>query len=634
MDQIGYDALFEEIETYWGRFFARDLEEAEREWRARREAAEVARQRLIQDQQKKVDLEEAIHSKRGEQARCQQRRQTHAQRMEENSNHLAVAERQVEDARLQVRRAEEEVTYAKRRCLDLESSPPVQSSNYEAELEAHHEYVSVLDDKIEELQSRLKHVVTSTGAGTDAAAHVQRLEELIDEVQLKRDLEKPPIEDRAYQQRLEQFEKSLADARDEYASARVTRDEAVEGLESALAKLSNYKHYREELALEPERDRRAERLAREQELELVAQIKSLQITFTAQEGRLIQQESDAFQKLQQVKQTVEQQIENTAKRLTESSISRSGVLAEIETLTSKRDTARKLWKKAILVVEERIRVGVSPNLPALRRELNTAEQQILKTQNKIKKKFDQLELSAEEEHTLRESFTREQEIVLDSGKQITYRQEVSKTEGVLYVLVGILFVVGAPPLLKAIYAPESDWVWAGTLSTIFGVLLGLIAISVIIVARMRCRPTYTVTRSVRPDGSIDFNDTGHKYRNYERALKHRELQRSLKKWETETQRARQSYEEAFKRGDKKVTEWLPSDYLRNPILSDDSLAPIVKDLRGELVAASVGNSQWPVIDLQPFKARYKPDAKGYDDVWDTWSARLQEQGLEAFLPQL
>lgn len=632
MRALSHETLVQDIEKYWEEFFAKEIAEAESECQRRREDADIARQRLERDQQKKDDLEQQIRWKVGEQTRCQQRRRTHSERVQENMRQLADTERQVEDALLRVNRAEDEVTYTRRRCTDLESSAPIETSNYEAELEAYNEYISILDNKIEELEAQLKRVEKSADDGPSKSADVQRLTHLIEEVQLKRDLEKRPREDRAFLEQRERFEKTLADARNDYAAACTARDQAKSELDDVRSDLDYYQDQAGELASEPERDAEVEKRAEEDELELRALLDSIQLTLTSEEQQLLRAEEAAMRHLQTVKATVGERVKSSVARLDQSAMSRNGHLSELETLTGERELARGLWDRAVQQEEARILLEVSPNLPSLREDLESAERELKAVRTNITNQFDNFELSSDEERILTETFTPDQEDVLDHGGELTYYLETSITEKLLYAFTAVVLILGAPIVLKNVYAPDSDWVWAGRLSIIFGVVLGFIGTLSLIAFRESKRPIQTVSRSASKDGFTRFRDSGGKYKPYKLALKHRELKLRYDELETHTSRLRQSYGAAQQRGNEKLAEWLPADALGYPILSDEELAPVVDDLRGRIVAASVDPGQWPVADLRPMQARYKPNVKGYDDVWDTWSAMLEQERLTAFLP--
>lgn len=623
MIKISSDVIRRDLESYWRADYANALDEKQRLLSLLNDAAQPGRDRVAAEAAAKSELEALMQRQYGIRAGCRNRAKTYAQRCEENRRRIVEVERELAEAQRQEQRLIDEEVYSRRRVQELEDSPPVDTSNYQGRLEEYRGQLERLDNEIELVERDYKKAQRALEGDETSTQRVEYLARTLEDLQRQRRIKEEPPKNYEYLEQKRDYDTRLESAKEHLRAAEEDRQTATQYVSRLREDLTVYEDAADRLASEPQEDAEKAQAATERLRELEDELQSLQLEMTPDELELVRREAAAERDLTELNVEVERRVEDSFQRFLQGPVGRSGDVEELAVLTARRDEANSLWRAEMEHTRELIEHEEVPDLRQLTAKREAAWRAVTEKENELRSTYGNVELTGDEHRAL-DLLPAEHWKKLSSGEAIEY-EELSDWR------MGIGCVLG-PALAAAVAAGISSALDAGTGERFFLFLLAVLpSYALMTIAMVALAPKKQLRPVPRADGRIDVVDTGKKYTEAVVAINHRNETEVLRERKAAAKKLDALWSEKSEAATEHFDRVLPAEVRPSPLSESRALDDAVEDLRGSLLAATLGHEPWPVLDLTPLKAQRHSDSPAYDAAWNRWVGQLREKGLAAFV---
>lgn len=618
MRKISTDLLFKDIEdtirqrnsTFLAEREA-SVEEATR--RADQVRAELQSQRkLMEEVEERIELQSEIL------AACERRRETLEERRNSAVQEYHRAQERLKSAQESFSAVRSESARLAQRYDALALSAPRDDSNYDAHLKAYEQQVENLDNEIDRLMQEIKtlKLKNDNAATSDVinALYLQASKLRGDKAALS-----VPVEDTSTKKARARHFKHMEDVRAELVSLEKHERDCQDAENQARSELIEAENKIRDLQNEPERDRLAEKAAKVEIGELRKELESIPLPPMAAVMTAKLDEERASAALEAAEAEVAAESDEAKARFGSSALVTGGEWESFSQLTTKRPEAEKLWSQSVNEELEQIKTEVAPTLDRAKERAEALRQ----THGEVKISEHHY-LTPEEEHVLTTTFTPEQRAFLEQGGVLKVTTTKGLSEWIIYLSVGTLLAT----LGFSMTGMDSDL----SVPVLTGFVLVALAIAVII-RLLRLRSTVRMKRRTATGTPyIEVPYSAKNYRDFQHAqVKKMDLDELIHSRALVADARRQAVD-AQAKFDAYLAQNFPDSSRTSPFAAARDMEQPVERWYEETLQASLGEGEWPSVELDRLRPRKKCDENEHDfRTRNRWESLLKERGLTEFL---
>lgn len=618
MRKVSTDLLFKDIENTIKQRNSTLLAERKASLDEATRRADQLRAELQAQRKQMEEVGQRIERQSEILAACQRRRETLDDRRDYAVQEYHRAQERLKSAQESFSAVRSENARLAQRYDALALSAPRDDSNYDAHLRAYEQQVENIDNEIDRLTQEIKTLkLTNDDAATNDVINALYLQ--ASKLRGEKAALSVPVEDTSIKEARARHFAHMEEIRAELVALEKQERDCQAAESQATSELSRAENNIQNLQNEPERDRLAEKAAKEEIGALKEELKSIPPPPTAAILTAKLDEERASVALEAVEAEVAAESDEAKARFESSALVSGGEWESLSQLTTKRTEAEKLWNQSVKEELEQIKTEVVPTLDWAKEraaELEQTHGQVEISQHDY--------LTPEEEHVLATTFTPEQRAFLEQGGGLKVTATKGLSEWFFYLSVGTTLAA----LGVSMAGMDSEL----SVPVLTGFVLVAITTAVII-RLLRLRST---VRMKRRDGTgtpyIEVPYSARNYRDFQRAqVKKMDLDERIHRRALVADARRQAADAQTKYDDY-LAQNFPDSSRTSPLAAALDMEQPVEHWYEETLRASLGEGEWPSVELDRLRPRKKCDESKHDSrTRNRWESLLKERGLTEFL---